>query len=213
MIHVRRRVAGLSRLILLLTGLAVAVTAIWLARRGPAFATSGTEPYATVAELAAGWALILTGIVASRRRPGSPFGWILAVAGLAWFLVEWPNPASAGSLIFSVGLIFHIAYPALIAHAALAFPEMRPTAAGPSRSDRLCISDEHRPARPVADALLRARRRAMCWLSGKRFRYWIESRVIASAIRLGLVLEVGLDRRRDRSHGRRLVRATRFHAG
>jgi signal transduction histidine kinase len=104
---------------------AVVITSIWLAWRGPAFSFAGTSPAATVAELAAGWALVVTGIAARRRRPTSPFGWILAVAGLAWFLTEWPNPASAGSLIFSVGLVFHVAYAALIAHAALAFPDGR----------------------------------------------------------------------------------------
>jgi signal transduction histidine kinase len=106
-----------------MAGVAVAITSIWLAWRGPAFSFAATSPSATIAELAAGWALIATGIAARRRRPASPFGWILTVAGLAWFLTEWPNPASAGSLIFSVGLIFHVAYPALIAHAAIAFPD------------------------------------------------------------------------------------------
>ena len=119
------RVAGWSRWAILLAGLAVAVTSIWLAWRGPAFSIAGTSPYAAVAELAAGWALIVSGIAARRRRPTSPFGWIIAVAGLAWFLVEWPNPASAGSVLFSVGLVFHVAYPALIAHAVLGFPTGR----------------------------------------------------------------------------------------
>ena len=108
-----------------MTGLAVAGTSIWLAWRGPAFSIAGTSPYATVAELAAGWALIVSGIAARRRRPASRFGLILAVAGVAWFLVEWPNPASAGSALFSVGLVFHVAYPALIAHAVLGFPTGR----------------------------------------------------------------------------------------
>ena len=124
-IHVGGRVADWSPWAFVLTGLAVALTSFWLAWRGPAFSIAGTSPSAAVAELTAGWALIVTGIAARRRRPASPFGWIIAVAGLAWLLVEWPNPASAGSLTFSVGLVFHVAYPALIAHAALAFPNGR----------------------------------------------------------------------------------------
>ena len=125
MIHAAVPVAGWPRWATLVTGLAVAGTSIWLAWRGPAFSIAGTSPYATVAGLAAGWALIVTGIAARRRRPASQFGLILAVAGVAWFLVEWPNPASAGSALFSVGLVFHVAYPALIAHAVLGFPTGR----------------------------------------------------------------------------------------
>lgn len=125
MIHVGGPVPSPSRWTLLLTGVVVSAASMWLAWRGPAFSLAATAPSASVAELAAGWALILTGIAARTRRPASPFGWILAVGGLAWFLVEWPNPASAGSLVFSIGLVFHVAYPALIAHAVIVFPDGR----------------------------------------------------------------------------------------
>lgn len=101
----------------------VSIVSIAVAWLGPAFSYAGTSAFAIVAELTAGWALIGAGIAARTRRPSSPLGWSLVVAGLAWFVAEWPNPASAGSLVFSAGLIFHAAYPALIAQVAIEFPD------------------------------------------------------------------------------------------
>jgi signal transduction histidine kinase len=106
---------------LALTGAAVGVTSLWLAWSGPAFAFAAPSGFATAAELVAGWSAITVGLMAWRRRPESSFGVLLVGVGIAWFLVEWPNPASAGPLTFSVGLILRNAYPPILAHAVFAF--------------------------------------------------------------------------------------------
>lgn len=114
-----------ARRTMALLGISVGITSIWLAWRSPAFSLAGTSVIATAVEITVGWGTLAVGMAAWQHRPRSDFGPILAVAGIAWFLVEWPNPASAGSLVFSVGLLLRAAYPALVGHAALAFPAGR----------------------------------------------------------------------------------------
>jgi signal transduction histidine kinase len=121
---------------LALAGAAIGIAALSLARGGPAFAFAATSTVATVAELAAGWSAIIVGLLAWTRRPQSRFGVLLAGAGIAWFLVEWPNPESAGPLIFTAGLILRNAYAPILAHAALAF---RPGRVG-STADRAIVA-------------------------------------------------------------------------
>jgi signal transduction histidine kinase len=75
-----------------------------------------------VLELLAGLALIGAGAAAWRRRPISRFGPLLFVAGLAWFVPEWNNPAIGSPPLFTAGLVLGAACPPLVAHAALGYP-------------------------------------------------------------------------------------------
>lgn len=124
-----------ARLGLALTGAVTGVVAISIAWGGPTFAFAGTSTVATAAELAPGWSAIAVGLLAWSRRPQSGFGVLLVGAGIAWFLIEWPNPESAGPPIFTVGLVLRNAYAPMLAHAALVF---RPGRAG-STADRAII--------------------------------------------------------------------------
>ena len=73
-------------------------------------------------ELLAGLALVGAGAAAWRRRPTSRFGPLLFLAGLAWFVPEWNNPAIGNPALFTAGLVLGAACPPLVAHAALGYP-------------------------------------------------------------------------------------------
>ena len=106
-------------LIVLVGGIAVGALTFALVRNQPGYALVDDSIGRAVAELAAGYALIAVGTVSWVRRPESPFGALLAVAGIGWFLAEWNNPEIGSSLGFSLGLAFYAVAPALVAHAAL----------------------------------------------------------------------------------------------
>jgi signal transduction histidine kinase len=101
------------------------IASVLIARRHPDLSLAGDAPVASVTQLAAGWSLVFAGLALWARRPGSRSGPLLAVAGLAWFLVEANDPEVGSSLIFTTGLVSFAACPPLIAHAALAYPHDR----------------------------------------------------------------------------------------
>ena len=70
------------------------------------------------------------------RRPESRFGILLALAGIGWFLAEWNNPEIGSSLGFTIGLVLYAVAPAIVAHAALSYPDGRLS----SRIDRLAVT-------------------------------------------------------------------------
>jgi signal transduction histidine kinase len=106
-------------------GIALGVLAVVVVRGAPESSLAGGSTAGTLALTAAGWALVACGAVAWARRPASRFGPLLAAAGGAWFLVELANPEVGSSVLFTVGLLTYAACPALIAHAALAYPDGR----------------------------------------------------------------------------------------
>jgi signal transduction histidine kinase len=112
-------------LVVLAAGLALGVTALAVVHGTPASSLAGTSAGATVALAAVGWALIACGVVAWARRPASRFGPLLAAAGGGWFVAELNNPGAGSSLLFTAGLLGYAACPAIVAHAALAYPEGR----------------------------------------------------------------------------------------
>ena len=121
-------------LVVLAAGLALGVTALAVVRSAPGGSLAGASAGATVALAAVGWALIACGVVAWARRPASRFGPLLAAAGGAWFVAELNNPGAGSSLLFTLGLLGYAACPAVVAHAALAYPGGR--VAGPARARR-----------------------------------------------------------------------------
>jgi signal transduction histidine kinase len=104
-------------------GLALGALSVAVARAAPEGSLGGASTAATVALAAAGWGLVACGAVASARRPRSRFGALLAAAGCAWFLVELNNPEVGSPVLFTAGLLTSAAAPALVAHAALAYPD------------------------------------------------------------------------------------------
>ena len=123
-------------LAILLGGLALGAVSFALVRDEPGYALVDDSVARAVAELGAGLALIAVGAVSWVRWPESRFGLLLALAGVGWFLAEWNNPGIGSSLGFTIGLVFYAIAPALIAHAALAYPEGLLS----SRIDRLMVT-------------------------------------------------------------------------
>ena len=102
-------------------GVAVGIFSLAVARGDPGGSFAGNSTLGAVAELGAGWALVLTGSIFWLRRRNA-CGALLVAAGLAWFLPEWGNPGIGSSAAFSIGLAGFAACPPLVAHAALAYP-------------------------------------------------------------------------------------------
>jgi signal transduction histidine kinase len=137
--------------VVLLAGLAFGALSIAIARREPAYAFAGgsikrdtpdeigvgwlLSPARVAAELAAGWALLMVGLVAWARRPGTFFGPLLAAGAFGWFALEWNNPGIGSAAGFAVGLVLYAAAPPLVAHAALVYPNRRL-----HRLDRLVVT-------------------------------------------------------------------------
>ncbi|HYN52961.1 MAG TPA: histidine kinase [Thermoleophilaceae bacterium] len=103
-------------------GLALGIASVAAGQASAGWWFAGGSAFASGLELLAGLALIGAGSAASLRRPQSRFGLLLTFAGMAWFLPEWNNPGIDQSLAFTVGLALSAACPALVAHAALAYP-------------------------------------------------------------------------------------------
>jgi len=113
-----RHLAGGVRLAVVAAGGVIAAESIAIARRaGLSFASSSTT--AEVSELAAGGALIVAGVLASRGRARRQFGGLLVAAAVAWFIVDWNAPEAGSNLMFTAGLLLSALCPALLAHAAL----------------------------------------------------------------------------------------------
>ncbi|HVF79553.1 MAG TPA: histidine kinase, partial [Solirubrobacteraceae bacterium] len=72
-----------------------------------------------------GASLVACGVISWSRRPASRFGVLLAAAGFAWLVVELNNPAVGSPVLFTIGLVAYAACPAVVAHAALAYPDGR----------------------------------------------------------------------------------------
>src|SRR3954471_5416789 len=106
-------------------GVAVGIASVSVGRSHPGWWFAGESGTAFALELIAGAALVGAGVAAWRRRPGSRFGPLLALAGAAWFLPEWDNPEIGVSLVFTLGTALVALCPPLVAHAALAYPDGR----------------------------------------------------------------------------------------
>jgi signal transduction histidine kinase len=104
--------------------------------RGTESSFSGSSTLGHVALLAAGWALIGTGIGSWLLGPSSCFGPLLAAAGFGWFMLEWNSPAAGSAVVFTAGLALYASCPPLVAHAALARRGGRLS----SRLDRVAVA-------------------------------------------------------------------------
>jgi signal transduction histidine kinase len=111
-----------GRLALLAAGLALGLLSLAITRGEPAYSLAGDATAAVVAGLLAGWSLVVAGVGAWARRPGSRFGPLLVAAGLVWFMAAWDSPGAGVPLAFTAGLVLHTACPPLVGHAALVYP-------------------------------------------------------------------------------------------
>ena len=47
---------------------------------------------------------------------------LLGLAGAAWLMAEWDNPAASSDAVFTIGLLVWTVAPVLVTHAVLAYP-------------------------------------------------------------------------------------------
>ncbi len=100
---------------------ALGLVALSVALRSPGYTFAGSALGAT-ALLAAGWALAAAGLLHWSAGERNPTGLLLVAAGAAWFVAEWDSPAVGSSAVFTTGLAFQAACPALVAAAVFAYP-------------------------------------------------------------------------------------------
>ena len=121
---VERWCAVVAALGVWLVGIAVGIGTLVLVQHDPAASLAGSSIAGETALLIAGWLAITVGLLVHLRRP-TPFTVLLVLAGFAWFVTEWNSPGADSSVVFTVGLVFGAVCPALVAHAALAYPHAR----------------------------------------------------------------------------------------
>src|SRR5262252_9427867 len=146
------------RFAVLVAGLGLGVFSLAVARRGAGNSFGGGSAFAGAAELATGYALLGVGFAALMRPRQARLGAILAAASVAWFLLEWNNPAVGSAFVFTIGLVLYAAAAPLVAHAMLAYPDGR-VAWWPGRLGAV--------ARPSRRCGIRSRCRGLCAVSGQ----------------------------------------------
>ena len=86
---------------------------------------AGGSGWAAGLELAAGWGLVLVGLLVWQLRPSIPSGPLAVAAGFAWFAPDWVGWEGGPALARSVGMLLAGVWLALLVHAVLAFPDGR----------------------------------------------------------------------------------------
>jgi signal transduction histidine kinase len=109
--------AGRLRVAAWLGGLALGLSAEWLAR-------SGQGLFAAGADLAVGWTLIGCGLLGSSCRPGSRVGLLLTLTGFAWFLGTLADSRIEPVAALGAALLFLHRGP--LCHAIVGYPTGRP---------------------------------------------------------------------------------------
>jgi signal transduction histidine kinase len=121
----RQSLGRYGRLTLALAALAFGLLTLGRARHDPGGSFAHASTLGAIAELAAGWGLVVAGLVFWDRHRGNRFGPLLVAAGFAWFLPEWTSPGVGTALGFTVGSLGAVACAPLVGHAALAYPSGR----------------------------------------------------------------------------------------
>jgi signal transduction histidine kinase len=88
-----------------------------------AFARAGATTPTLLYDLTVGWAFVAAGLVASRRRPDSGSGLLMACEGLSWFLTNLQG--SGAQALVLAGVLLGVLNEAVLAHLVLTFPTGR----------------------------------------------------------------------------------------
>jgi signal transduction histidine kinase len=96
--------------------LAAAAVTVAIVREDPGDSLAGGSLIALTAEVAAGLLLITAALLA---RPGVAVRTLVALSAVAWLLAEWNSPGAGAA--FTAGLVLYLAWPPLLAHAALRY--------------------------------------------------------------------------------------------
>jgi signal transduction histidine kinase len=88
-----------------------------------AFARAGATTPTVLYDLTVGWAFVAAGVVASRRRPDSGSGLLMAVEGCTWFVTNLQGSGYQALVLF--GVLFGVLNEAVLCHLVLTFPTGR----------------------------------------------------------------------------------------
>jgi signal transduction histidine kinase len=121
----RRSRSRYGRLALLLLAVVFGLVTLSRARRDPVVSFAGGSTLGAIVELAAGWGIIVAGLVFWERHRDNRCGPLFVAAGFAWFLPEWTNQGVGSAVGFTAGLVGVAACAPLVGHAALAYPTGR----------------------------------------------------------------------------------------
>jgi signal transduction histidine kinase len=121
----RRSRGRYGRLALLLLAVVFGLVTLTKARSDPVVSFAGGSTLGAIVELAAGWDLIVAGLVFWERHRGNRCGPLFVAAGFVWFLPEWTNQGIGSAVGFTAGLVGIAACAPLVGHAALAYPTGR----------------------------------------------------------------------------------------
>ncbi len=114
------------RITLLPTAAVYGLAAVTVARHhGNGTTYAGGSGWAAGLELAAGWGLVLVGLLVWQLRPSIPSGPLAVAAGFAWFAPDWVGWEGGPTLVRSVGMLLAGVWLALLVHAVFAFPDGR----------------------------------------------------------------------------------------
>jgi signal transduction histidine kinase len=115
----------LVRVALLVLATASGLAAAEVADSAPGFSLLPPSAGGLELLLAAGWTVALAGLAHQWSNPDRwRTGVLLVLVGVAWFAAELDSPA-APSVLLSAGLLLFAAWPAVLLHAALAYPSGR----------------------------------------------------------------------------------------
>ena len=111
-----------AQLAVLAVGVATGLATVAVVRRSYATAE-------TVLGLAAGWLLLAAGVAALARPARRPFGVVVSLASVAWFVAQWNSPDAGSAWMFTAGLVLSTVCPVMVADAVLRYPNHRSGAA------------------------------------------------------------------------------------
>src|SRR5450631_2665501 len=120
------QIGTLGRAAIVSTGLVVATISATIAMRDPDLSLAGPGWPMLVLEVGAGLLLVVAGAAAMARRSTSTAGVLLACAGGAWLIREWNSPVAGSAVVFTIGLAGASLCPAVAAHVAIIYPNLRP---------------------------------------------------------------------------------------
>jgi signal transduction histidine kinase len=110
-------------LVLLAVAAVYGLLALTVARQhGIGTTYADNSGWAAALDLAAGWGLVLAGLLVWHLRPRTPTGPLTVAAGFAWFAPDWVGWEGGPELVRSLGMLVAGLWLALLVHAVLAFP-------------------------------------------------------------------------------------------
>jgi signal transduction histidine kinase len=117
---------NLGRTSVVAASLVMAFISVAVAMRDPDLSLAGPGWPMLVLEVGAGLLLVVAGAAAMARRSTSTAGVLLACAGGAWLVREWNSPVAGSAVVFTIGLAGASLCPAVAAHVAVIYPNLRP---------------------------------------------------------------------------------------